>query len=285
MTAPTPHDHTIRAMTDTDGFRAISIRSTDTVRRAIETQGVTGEVAQMYAELLTGAILIRETMAPKMRVQVILKRTEGGSMVADSHPGGMTRGLVSLRGADKIELGDKTHLQIIRELPNGELHQGVVATTPEHGLSASLTTYMLRSEQVEGAIGVGCKLDGDDVVAAGGFIVQHMPKADLMALVQVTDHLEQLGSIDDLLVEVEADPKALLDRLLRNIDYDVLQEDEVHFGCNCSSERFLSSLATLGRADLEELVEDDEPLDITCDYCAEKYRISTVRVRSLLDAV
>jgi molecular chaperone Hsp33 len=285
MTAQPQQDHTVRAMTDKDGFRAIAIRSTDTVRRAIETQGVSGDVARMYAELLTGAVLIRETMAPKMRVQVILKRAEGGSMVADSHPDGMTRGLVNLRGNNQIELGDKTHLQIIRELPNGELHQGVVATTPEHGLSASLTTYMLRSEQVEGAIGVGCKLDGDEVVAAGGYIVQHMPKADLMALVRVTDHLEQLGHTEDLLVEVDADPKALLDRMLEGIDYDVLQEDEVHFGCNCSSERFLSSLATLGRSDLEELVEDDEPLDITCDYCAEKYRISTVRVRSLLDAV
>lgn len=272
-------------MTAEDGFRAVAIRSTDTVRRAIETQDVAGPAAQMYAELLTGAVLIRETIAPKMRVQVILKSTDGPSMVADAHPGGMTRGLVNLRGHSEIELGPTTHLQIIRELPNGELHQGVVATEAERGLSASLTTYMLRSEQVEGAIAVGCKLDGEDVAAAGGYLIQHMPKANLDVLARITARLEQVGEVEDLLADADAEPTALLERVLGDIEFDVLQQDDVRFGCNCSTERFLSSLATLGRADLEELVQEDEPLDITCDYCAEQYRISTVRVRSLLDAV
>jgi molecular chaperone Hsp33 len=285
MTDQRINDHTVRAMTAQNGFRAVAIRSTDMVRRAVQTQQASSEVARMYAELLTGAVLIRETMAPKLRVQTILKRVAGGSMVADAHPGGMTRGLVNLRGASKITLGAETNLQVIRELPNGELHQGVVATTAEHGLSASLTTYMIRSEQVETAIAVGCNMDGDDVVAAGGYIIQHMPDADHVLLAAITARLEQLDSPEVLIEQTGADPRTMLDQVLDGIDFDVLQEDDVRFGCNCSRERFLSSLATLGRDDLEQLVEDDEPLEITCDYCAEQYRISTIRVRSLLDAV
>jgi molecular chaperone Hsp33 len=285
MTDQTSHDHTLRAMTSENGFRAVAIRSTDLVKRAIETQQASGDVARMYAELLTGAVLIRETMAPKLRVQTILKRSAGGSMVADAHPGGMTRGLVSLREDAEIVLGETTHLQVVRELPNGELHQGVVATMPELGLSASLTTYMIRSEQIETAIGVACKMDGDEVVAAGGYIIQHMPDAEIDILAAITGRLEQLDSLDELIDETDADPRAMLGRVLGDIEFDVLQEDEVRFGCNCSRERFLSSLATLGREELEGLVEDDEPLDITCDYCAEQYRISTMRVRTLLEEV
>ncbi len=285
MTDQPTSDHIIRAMTVSDGFRAVAIRSTDTVRKAIATQNVHGPTARTYAELVTGAVLIRETMAPKMRVQTILKRTAGGSMVADSHPDGMTRGLVNLRDDHPIELGDGAHLQVIRELPNGELHQGVVATAADKGLSASLTTYMVRSEQVQTAIAVGCAFDGDEVRAAGGFILQHMPGAERQTLAALTDRLEDLGDIETLLAATDAEPTAMLEQVLGDIAFDVLQHNGVHFGCNCSTERFLSSLATLGRADLEELVDANEPLDITCDYCAENYRISTVRVRNLLDAV
>ncbi|MFP4598316.1 MAG: Hsp33 family molecular chaperone HslO [Persicimonas sp.] len=277
-------DHCLRAMTTEDGFRALGVRTTETVQRAIDAQGVSGEVARIYGELLTGVVLIRETMAPKLRVQAILKRLEGGSMVADSHPSGRTRGLVNLKGASAIELGPQTHLQMVRELPNGELHQGVVATAPEYGLSASLTTYMARSEQIETAIGVGCKLDGDRVVAAGGYLIQHMPNADMDVLAQITASLEQLGSIESLLVDNDADPQPIFDRMLDGIGHDVLHRSEVQFGCNCSTERFLNSLSTLGRAEIEELVADDEPLDITCDYCAEQYLISTNRLRDLLEA-
>lgn len=285
MSEEKQHDRAVRAMTAEDGFRAVTIRSTEMVRRALQTQKVEGDIARAYAELLTGAVLIRETMAPKMRVQTILKRVEGGSMVADSHPGGMTRGLVNWPDQVDLELGPQTHLQIIRELPNGELHQGVVVTTPEHGLSASLTTYMIRSEQVETAIGVGCVLDGDRLEAAGGYIIQHMPGAPLERLAAITGRLETLPPVSELLAETEASPEELLARVMGDLEYDILQEDEVHFGCNCSTDRFLNSLATLGRTELEDLLAEQEPLDITCDYCAEEYRIPTTRLRHLLDAI
>jgi molecular chaperone Hsp33 len=285
MSTNTTADICLRAMTVEDGFRAMAVRSTDTVERAIDTQRVRGPAAHLYAELITGAVLLRQTMAPRMRVQAMLKHVESGSMVADSHPDGMTRGLVNLRSETRLQLGPDTQLRVVRELPNGELHQGVVATNSLHGLSASLTTYMARSEQVETVVGVGCTFDGARIVHAGGYIIQHMPKADLDVLAALTARLEQLPGCDTILEQAEGRPEGILEHVLDGIDFDVLQHDDVRFGCNCSRERFVSSLATLGRQDLEALTENDEPLDITCDYCAEEYRISTTRIRTLLEAI
>ena len=121
-------DSVLRAMTDDGAFRVITVRTTNTVRGAIAAQRGTGRTARYFGDLLTGAILFRETMAPQLRVQGIVKASKGrGSLVADSHPSGMTRGLIQLpRGATELDLGAGTVMQVMRTLPNGRIIQGVV---------------------------------------------------------------------------------------------------------------------------------------------------------------
>ena len=272
----------VRGMTPKDGFRLVAVDSTSTVRGAIEAQDIDGELARIFGELLNGVTLVRETMAPKLRVQSVLKNEQSGSMVADSHPGGMTRGLVSIRPDSPFVLGDETVLQIMRALPNGELHQGVVRTEPAYGLSASFTTYMHTSEQVESAVGVACVIEDGEVRAAGGYMLQKMPGAEFLDLAKMTAHLEHFESLEQALIEVDADPRALLDNMLRDVEFDILEDSEMRFGCNCSQDRFLSSLASIGRKELQSLADEGEPLEIECDYCASEYEISVPALQGLL---
>ncbi|HEY5376008.1 MAG TPA: Hsp33 family molecular chaperone HslO, partial [Polyangiaceae bacterium] len=96
---PEPSDTVLRAITDDGAFRVITARTTQTVRGAVEAQGVAGLTARHFGDLLTGSILFRETMAPNLRVQGIIKGSNGsGSVIADSHPSGQTRGLIQLKG-------------------------------------------------------------------------------------------------------------------------------------------------------------------------------------------
>src|SRR5688572_618341 len=105
-------------MTDDGAFRVITVRTTETVRGAVEAQHGSGRTAQYFGDLLTGAILFRETMAPQLRVQGIVKASGRGSLVADSHPSGMTRGLIQLpRGASELDFGTGTVMQVMRTLP------------------------------------------------------------------------------------------------------------------------------------------------------------------------
>ena len=97
-----PSDTVLRAITDDGAFRVITARTTQTVRGAVEAQGVVGATARHFGDLLTGSILFRETMAPNLRVQGIIKGSNGsGSVIADSHPSGQTRGLIQLKGKAK----------------------------------------------------------------------------------------------------------------------------------------------------------------------------------------
>src|SRR5271170_7113017 len=142
-------DTALRAITDDGAFRVIAIRSTETVRGAAASQDVRGETARVFGELVTGAILIRHTMAPDLRVQAILQGDDrAGRMVADANPDGSTRGLVQLAsGARAMSVSKQGVLQVARTLHNGSIHQGVVPVPEDGSLSGALMRYMQDSEQ------------------------------------------------------------------------------------------------------------------------------------------
>ena len=86
---PNTQDSALRAMTDDGAFRVVVVRTTDTVRRMIELQGHRGQQAQSLGELITGAVMVRETMAPDYRLQALLRsQNNKHRLVADTYPDG-----------------------------------------------------------------------------------------------------------------------------------------------------------------------------------------------------
>src|SRR5688572_20070456 len=186
-------DRVVRAITDDGAFRVITVSTGDTVRAATAAQGATGKTAQHFADLLTGTVLVRETMAPQLRVQGIVKGAGGrGSLVADSRPGGATRGLLQLPRGSEFRLGSGSVLQVMRSLPNGAIHQGIVDVSDAGGLSEALMVYMQESEQVVSVIAVGVLADERGATRAGGYIVQLLPEVDRAQHMIMTERLQAM---------------------------------------------------------------------------------------------
>ena len=279
-------DTVLRAITDDGAFRVITARTTQTVSQATVLQRCTGGTAKTFAELLTGAVLFRETMAPDLRVQGILKGAGGrGSLVADSHPSGSTRGLVQMpEGVQDIQLGDDAMLQMMRTLPNGRINQGVVQVPREGGISEALMAYMQTSEQVDTMLAVSALLDDTGQIrAAGGYMVQLLPEVGRGPLMVMTERLADFRTIEQQLENSSFSPESLMDELLYGMAFTTLDNDDVSFGCWCSELRLISALATLSRHEIESLVKDGQVLEISCDYCAKQYRISPAKLQGLLD--
>jgi molecular chaperone Hsp33 len=277
-------DSVLRAMTDDGAFRVITARTTETVRNAIAAQGASGTTARTFGELLTGAILYRETMAPQLRVQGILKGSAGaGSLVADSHPSGRTRGLVQLNAGREIELAPGAVLQMMRTLPSGRITQGIVELPSGGGISQALMEYMQSSEQVVSMIAVSAVAAQGEVVAAGGYMVQLLPEVGRGPLMVMTERLRDFENIDERVRESGFSPESLLEQLLDGMPFTRLEESKVLFECWCDELRVVSAIATLGRSDIEHLLADGQVLEIACEYCKREYRIAPARLRGLLE--
>ena len=282
---PHARDSVLRAMTDDGSFRVIATRTTEMVRGASQAQRVSGAVARTFGELLTGGVLVRESMAPDLPVQVDLQGYDGlWRIVADAHPSGLTRGLVQLAsGQSAISLGGRALVQVARTLHNGSVHQGVVSVPEGGGISSALMAYMQESEQTVTMIAVGCLVDDNgDIAAAGGYLVQLLPELDEGMLMVMTERLKDFQSMEPLLLRGAAAPEDLLAETLYGMPYTRVGDGDVTFGCTCSPARLAASLATLPRADIESMIADGKVLEIECDFCRKNYDYSPEQLRGLL---
>jgi molecular chaperone Hsp33 len=280
-------DLVVRAITADGAFRVIAVRTTQTAEDVASVQKAQGARARLLAEMLTAVVLVRETMAPDLRVQGILQGDDPKTrIVADSFPDGTTRGLVQLRNGTDVALGDRAVLQMMRTLHNGQIQQGMVQARETSGISGALMEYMQASEQVISFAAVGAVASESGVASAGGYIVQLLPEASEGPLMVMTERLKDFPPIQDLLAAGEASPEHLLREVLYGMPYDEVGRGTLRFECRCSEERLLATLLSLPRADIRELVTGIGPgevLEIDCDYCQRHYRIAPERFRGVLD--
>ncbi|MDB4932908.1 MAG: hypothetical protein JWM10_5392 [Myxococcaceae bacterium] len=276
-------DSVVRAITDDGSFRVVALRTTETVRAIAAAQRVKGEEARWLGELVTGTILVRETMAPDLRVQGVLQSaTSRDALIADSHPDGGARALVQRTRGGSLVLGDGAALQITRTLPRGSAHKGVVQVTGAGGVSASLMAYLQESEQVASAIAVATVMDGDAVVAAGGYLVQLLPELGEGQLAVMTARLEDFPPMATLLRDDATTPESLLAELLYLMPYAVVGSGALRYQCRCDTQRLRATLGTLPPKELESLIAEGKDLEIECDYCHVEYRFPVSELRAIL---
>lgn len=273
-------DRVIRAMTRDGAFRVIAGITMTSGAGAAAAQQVSGERAVRLAELITAAVLLRETTQPSRRVQVSWTDPSGRAWVADALPDGKNRGVIS----GKLQANAAEVMTVDYTLPTGQLHRGVVAVDPGGDIASALMRYLKDSEQILAMVALTALPGGDSVRAAGGFLLQVLPEASVEAIAEMTEHLAELPPVANLIEGPSATPDDLVATVLDGRDYAVLADSELGFGCTCSEERVLASLLTLPDEDVAELVAG-LVFEVNCDACGHKYPINptalaTARIRS-----
>jgi molecular chaperone Hsp33 len=281
-------DSVMRAMTNDGAFRIIAARTTDTAKAVIAAQELSGAMAQDMADLVTAAVLYRETMAPSLRVQCIVRfADDGGQLIADSHPDGWVRGLLQRGGGDAVPDLRKAGatLEMMRTLPNSDLHRGVVEVPESGNLSEAFMRYMQLSEQIVSMISLGAALE-EPHLSSGGFVVQLLPEAAEAdaAMKTMTGRLEAFVDIRERLRASDSSPKQLIEQIFEGMPFTWLHQSEVSFGCQCSDLRVMTTLSVLDRSDIQELVDEGEPLSIGCDYCGASYVVEIAQLQGLLSS-
>ncbi len=281
-------DTVIRAMTDDGAFRIVAARTTDTASAVVAAQELSGPIARDMADLVTAAVLYRETMAPSLRVQCIVRFSEGaGQLVADSHPDGWSRGLLQTSTPETPPDIRKlpATLEMMRTLPRSDLHRGVVQVPESGNLSEAFMRYMQLSEQIVSMISLGSAVEGHRP-AAGGFVVQLLPEASEAeaAMETMTRRLEGFVEITKRLQASDASPTQMVEEIFEGMPFTWLHRSDVRFGCQCSHLRVMTTLSLLDRSEIQELVEEGETLSIGCDYCGASYSVEIAQLQGLLSA-
>lgn len=278
-------DRAITSMVNDGSFRVMVVSTTQTVREAAASQKIDSTLIKDFCDLLTGTILVRLTMAPAYRVQGVLRGQNGhGSLVADAHPDGGTRGLLQSPDGN-VKFGPGTQLHMMRHLMRGQTHQGVVEIEGEFGMSELLTTYMLESEQIATVVGVGSVFDANgNLVRAGGWVVQLLPECKEPPLAVMYERMRtDFADAGEVLTKFDSNIETIMSEILWDMPYTPTLEHALVHRCYCSYERMLAGMSSIGSAALQEMIDKGEPLFLTCQWCNKDYELQVETLRPLLE--
>jgi len=65
----------------------------------------------------------------------------------------------------------------------------------------------------------------------------------------------------------------------------ISQTQEIRFSCDCSRDRVMKALSAIGKADLLNIIADQEDVEVNCDFCREKYHFSADDLQSIVDLI
>ena len=149
-------------------------------------------------------------------------------------------------------------------------------------LGEDFTYYLAVSEQIPSSVGLSVLINPDESVAAtGGFMIQVMPGATDETLNELEEHLGQLELFSTLLNEGHT-LEELLGYLVGSENYKVLATEEIRFSCSCNKERLLAGLQTVGKDEIQTMIDEDDGAEVICHFCSEVYHFNRQDLESLL---
>jgi molecular chaperone Hsp33 len=172
-------------------------------------------------------------------------------------------------------------LNVIRDIGMKEPYNGQIALVSGE-IAEDLTYYYAASEQIPSSVGLGVLMSQDNhVQEAGGFIIQVMPFAEERAISQVEKRVGEISSVTQLLQQGML-PEEILEYLMEGLGVDIHEKIPTAYHCNCSRERVSQAVASIGKKDLQEMIEAGEPVEVNCSFCGSVYRFDTQELKRML---
>lgn len=149
-------------------------------------------------------------------------------------------------------------------------------------IAEDLTYYFATSEQVPSAVGLGVLMNKNNTVRqAGGFIVQLMPFAEEEVISRLEQNVQKINSVTNLLEEGHT-PESLLEKVLEGFDMQINEKMDTCFHCNCSKERVAKALISIGRKELNEMIQEGKPIEMNCHFCNTNYNFTVEELKEIL---
>ena len=141
------------------------------------------------------------------------------------------------------------------------------------------------SEQKQTAVALGVLVDKNGVRSAGGYIISAMPDATDEEISSVEQSIFKAGAmskmLDEKLTLKEIAQKITGDKNVKVIDDSI----EPVYECGCNKEKFADSLITLGKKELQDLIEEDGKAEIQCQFCNKKYNFNKDELKEIYNKI
>lgn len=287
-------DYIVRATAANQQIRAFAVTSRELVEEARKSHNTSPIATAALGRLMTAGVMMGAMMKGDKDLLTLQIKAGGplNGMTVTADSKGNVKGYVGNpdvmlppNSQGKLDVGGAVgigFLNVIKDLGLKEPYVGQTELkTGEIG--DDLTYYFATSEQVPSSVGLGVLMSRDNTVRqAGGFIIQLMPFAEESVIARLEENLKEITSVTDLL-EQGLTPKQLLERVLQGMEVEMLDTVTPQFYCNCSKQRVAKALISIGKKDLQEMIDDGEAVELHCHFCNKNYIFEVDELEELLE--
>ena len=287
------NDYIIRATAANDQIRAFAAVTTEMVETAREHHNTSPVATAALGRLLTAGAMMGSMMKGEKDVLTLQIKAggplQGITVTADSQ--GNVKGYVGnpdvcipANSKGKLDVAGAVgpgFLTVIKDMGLKEPYSGQVMLQTCQ-ITEDLTYYFATSEQVPSAVGLGVLMNKNNTVRqAGGFIVQLMPFAEEDVISKLEQNVQKINSVTNLLEEGHT-PESLLEKVLEGFDVQINEKMDTRFHCNCSKERVAKALISIGRKELNEMIQEGKPIEMNCHFCNTNYNFTVEELKEIL---
>ena len=285
-------DYIIRAIAAEDQVRVFAATTRELVEMARRHHNTSPVATAALGRLLTAGAMMGAMMKNDKDVLTLQVKGDGPigglTVTADSHAN--VKGYVENPDViipaknGKLDVGGALGIGILNVIKDMGLKEPYVGQTilVSGEIAEDLTYYFANSEQIPSSVGLGVLMEKDNTVkCAGGFIIQVMPFAKEETISKLEENLKNVTSVTGMLDKGYI-PEQILEELLGNVGFEITDKIPAQFYCNCSKERVEQAVASIGRKDLMELIEEGKDIEVKCHFCNTAYNYTVEDLQNIL---
>ena len=286
-------DYIVRATAADHQLRAFAVTSKDIVEKAREIHNTSPVATAAIGRLLTAASIMGSMMKGEKDVLTLQIECGGpiGGITVTADSNADVKGYVNNpnvirppNAQGKLDVSGALgpgFLNVIKDIGLREPYNGQTHLVSGE-IAEDLTYYFATSEQVPSSVGLGVLMDKDNHVRqAGGFIIQVMPDTDDEVIDKLEARLGEVHSVTEML-DKGMTPEDILNYVLEGMDVEILEIVPTQYKCDCSFERVSKVIASLGKKELQEMIDDGKPVEVNCQFCGSHYKFDTEQLKEFI---
>lgn len=287
-------DYIVRATAGDHQIRAFAATTRELVEQARQAHNTSPIATAALGRLLTAGSMMGIMMKGEDDLLTLKIQgsgpMEGLTVTADSK--GNVKGYVynpsvmlPPNQAGKLDVGGAVGEGVLSVIKDIGLKEPYVGQTILVGgeIAEDLTYYYASSEQTPSSVALGVLMNRDNTVKqAGGFIIQLLPGASEEIIGGLEKKLGEITSITDLLDQGDT-PEMILEHILGEFGLELMEQVPTHFYCNCDKARVEKALISIGRKELQEMIDEGKSIEVNCHFCNKNYEFTVEDLESLRD--
>jgi len=288
------NDCIVRAISKDGAVKAAAVSTRALTERARSIHHTAPVATAALGRALAGVSMMGNAL--KGEGESVTLRISGsgplGVVLAVSDAEGNVRGYVGdasvdlpLRADGKLDVGGAVGhegtLTVVKDLGMKQPYVGTIDLLGGE-IAEDIAAYFAESEQIPSACGLGVLVDRDrSVLAAGGYLIQLLPGAAENTIAKVEGGIYAAPSVTSFL-RGDPDPAHLLQTVLSDFDLEILETAPIEYRCYCSRERMQRALLSLGSAELENILREQDGAELTCQFCDRVHVFTGDELRGMI---